>query len=154
MAMTAERKGRLLPWLVSLALVLIVVGAFEPFYLRIFTMNAAAARQSFTELPYRKLPGFRPFILDADARTPSGARMAIWMPLQQWEGGYGYGFYRAGFLAPSKTLVPMLTMGADRLAPGQLASADYIAAWHGEPLVVGFAPIWRSRDGVLLRRVH
>jgi hypothetical protein len=152
--MTAERKQRLVPWLVSLALVLIVAGAFEPFYLRVFTMNAAAARQSFTELPYRKLPGFRQFLLDADARTPAGARIAIWMPLQQWEGGYGYGFYRAAFLAPSKTLVPMLKVGADRMAPSQLASAEYIAAWHGEPVVAGFAPLWRSRDGVLLRRAR
>lgn len=152
--MTAERKSGPIPWLVSLALVLIVGGAFEPFYLRIFTMDAAAARQSFTELPYRKLPGFRQFILDADARTPPGARIAVWMPLQQWEGGYGYGFYRAAFLAPSKTLVPMLTIGADRLAPNQLASSEYIAAWRGDSLVVGFAPVWRSRDGVLLRRVQ
>lgn len=152
--MTAERRQqRLVPWLVSLAVVLIVAGAFEPFYLRIFTMNAAAARQSFTELPYRKLPGFRQFILDADARTPAGARIAIWMPLQQWEGGYGYGFYRAAFLAPAKTLVPMLTIGTDRVAPDQLASADYIAAWHGEPVVPGFVPIWRSRDGILLRHI-
>jgi hypothetical protein len=153
-AVTIAGKRSVGPWLVALAMVLLVAGAFEPFYLRVWRLDAAATRQSLTELPYRKLPGFRRFVTDVDARTPAAARIALWMPLQQWEGGYGYGFYRAAFLAPSKTLVPMLTVGADRLAPEQLASGDYVAAWHGDPQLPGFAPVWRSPDGVLLRRLR
>ena len=111
-------------------------------------------RAAFTELPYRKLTGFRRFLIDIDARTPPGARIAIALPFQQWEGGYGYGYYRASFLLPGKQVVPLLVPGADRPAPENLAVADYVAAWHGAPKVPGFAEAWRGPDGTLLRRVR
>jgi hypothetical protein len=147
--MTLDRVARIIA---AIALAAIVIGGFEPFYLRVFTLDPATARNAFTELPYRKLPGFRSFITFVDASTPARSRIVLLLPFTQWEGGYGYGFYRAGFLMPSKTVMPMLELNADRLDRRAFDKADYIAGWHGAPPVDGFVPIWRSPDGILLRR--
>lgn len=143
------------PWsriLAAVAIAAIVAGAFEPFYVRIFLTDARQMHAYLTELPYRKLPGWRAFLTGVDARTPPGARIAIALPYGQWEEGYGYGYYRASFLLPGKQVVPLLELHADRLAPQHLNDADYIASWRGEPRVDGFTTIWRTPDGALLRR--
>ncbi len=111
-------------------------------------------RAAFTELPYRKLPGFRQFMIDIDRRTPAGARIAVAFPFGQWEGGYGYGYLRAFFLLPGKQVVPLLAPNTDRPAPENLALADYVAAWHVTPQISGFQTEWRSAEGTLLRRVR
>lgn len=130
------------------AFVAIALGSAEPFYLRIFFDDAARMGATFAELPWRKLPGFQRFLEGVDARTPPGAQIAIAIPLPGWEGGYGYGYYRAAFLLPGKQIVPLLD------APENIQKADYIAAWHESPSVVGFDAIWRSGDGVLLKRTR
>jgi hypothetical protein len=116
-------------------LAMLVIGGFEPYYVR------AAS----TELPYRKLPGFRRLLLDADRSTPRGARIAIALPYSEWEGGYGYGYYRASFLLPGKQVVPLLP-------PSNIRVADYVLAWHARPSIDGFVPLWTTADGTLLKR--
>jgi len=111
-------------------------------------------RAMLTELPYRKLTGLRRFLIEVDRTTPRGARIAICLPYTAWEGGYGYGYYRASFLLPGKQVVPLLRLGADVPAPGNAALADFVACWGGAPRVDGFAVLWRSGDGVLMKRVR
>jgi hypothetical protein len=111
-------------------------------------------RAMLTELPYRKLAGFRRFLLEVDRTTPRGARIAICLPFTGWESGYGYGYYRASFLLPGKQVVPLLRPDADLPAPGNVAVADFVACWHGAPRVDGFEELWRSGDGVLLKRTR
>ena len=124
---------------------MLVIGGFEPYYVRIFTVDAARTRAAMTELPYRKLPGLRRLLVDVDRSTPRGAKIAIALPFRDWEGGYGYGYYRASFLLPGKQVVPLLP-------PSNLRYADYVVVWHGRPDLDGFAPLWTTSDGTLLKR--
>src|SRR5437660_928583 len=73
--------------------VAIAAAAFQPFYLRIYTTNRAGLAAALTELPYRKLPGMRQFILEVRARTRDGDAIAIAAPLHRGpllQGGYDY----------------------------------------------------------------
>jgi hypothetical protein len=135
----------------AVTLAAIVAGGFEPFYLRVFALDGARYRAFATELPYRKLPGFRRFLLEVDRTTPPGVRIAIALPYREWEGGYGYGYYRASFLLPGKQVVPLLQPGRDVPAPANIGGADYVACWHIAPSSRAFQLVWRSRDGMLLR---
>jgi hypothetical protein len=126
-------------------LAMLVMGGFEPHYVRVFSVDAARTREAMTELPYRKLPGFRRLLLEVDRSTPRGARIAIALPYRQWEGGYGYGYYRASFLLPGKQVVPLLP-------PSNLRFADYVVVWKGRPEIAGFAPLWTTSDGTLFKR--
>ena len=137
-----------------LALLAILIGGFEPFYLRALLGVGSPDPQLLTELPYRKLPGWRKLLAGVDVRTPPGARIAIWLPFHRWEGGYGYGYYRASFQLPGRQVVPLLVPGEDRDAPQNLSRADYVVAWRADPVVPGFATIWLSPDGALLRRTR
>jgi hypothetical protein len=107
-----------------------------------------------TELPYRKLPGSRQFLLDVRAHTRDGDAIAIAAPLHRaprWEGGYDYLYARALYLLAGRRVVPLIDPG-DRPHPENLAAATYIAAYRSQPSIPGFAVVWRGRDGVLLRR--
>jgi len=140
--------------LAAFAFAALIVGGIEPFYFRALLLDAPRWRAALTELPYRKLPGFRRFLLGVDARTPPGARIAISIPYAGWDGAYGYGYYRAPFLLTGKQAVPLQVPFVDRPAPENVRFADWIAAWHGAPSVPGFEVVWRSADGVLMRRVR
>lgn len=126
-------------------LAMLVIGGFEPYYVRIFTVDAARTRAAMTELPYRKLPGLRRLLVEVDRSTPRGAKIAIALPFRDWEGGYGYGYYRASFLLPGKQVVPLLP-------PSNLRFADYVVVWKGRPVIDGFVPLWTTSDGTLMVR--
>lgn len=130
-----------------------VAGGIEPFYFRALRLDGPRWRAALTELPYRKLPGYRRFLLDVGARTPAGARIAIWIPDGGWDGAYGYGYTRAPFLLTGRQVVPLLVPFVDKPAPENVRFADWVAAWHGAPAIPGFQIVWRSADGVLMRRV-
>jgi hypothetical protein len=136
------------------ALVLIAAGSFQPMYLRIFTVDSDAMRAGYTELPYRRLPGLRTLLWEADVRTPRGATIALWAPFREWDGGYGYAFRRAPFLMPDKQIVPMLEPDRDQLTLRYLAGARYLICWRGCPPIGGFKSMWRSADGELMVRAR
>ncbi len=130
----------------------LVAGGFEPMYVRIFGMEPERWRAAMTELPYRKLAGFHRLILDVDRSTPRGARIAIALPFREWEGGYGYGYYRASYLLPGKQVVPLLVPDRNEPSPQSVALAGYVVVWHGRWQVPGFTVVWSTPDGTLLRR--
>ena len=101
--------------LAAFAFAAMIAGGIEPFYLRALFLDAPRWRAALTELPYRKLPGLRRFLLGVDARTPPGARIAIWIPQPGWDGAYGYGYYRAPFFLTGKQVVPLQVPFIDRL---------------------------------------
>ena len=135
------------------AFLLILIGGFEPFYLRIFGMNRKVMGAAFAEMPFRKVNGLQAFLKGVDARTPAHARIALWLPFRQWEGGYGYAFYRAGYLLPGKQVVPLLAQGEDRLELTNLAHADYVASLGERISIPGFESVWQDEHGVLLKAV-
>ena len=131
----------------------ILVGGFEPFYLRAVAGSPPVSPALLAELPYRKLPGFQRLLLGAAERTPPGARVAIALPFRAWEGGYGYGYYRASYLLPGRQVVPLLVPGEDRPSLENLRQSDYVLSWRSELQPPGFVTVWRSPDGMLMRRM-
>ena len=132
-------------------LLLILIGGFEPFYLRVFTLDRAREESAFSALPFRKMPGLQTFLQGVDAHTPPNARIAIWLPFHQWEGGYGYAYYRASYLLPGKQVVPLLDQHADRLELDNLAQADYLASFDERIHAPGFESTWQDGHGMLLK---
>ena len=134
----------------------IAAAAFQPFYLRIYVIDRARFAASLTELPYWKLPGMRQFILQVRARTRDGDAVAIASPLHRaplWQGGYDYLFARARYLLGGRLVVPLVGEG-DKPQPENVRMATHVACFRCELTVPGFVEIWRSRDGVLLRRAR
>lgn len=128
--------------------VAIAAAAFQPFYLRSFTIDRARYAAALTELPYRKLPGMRQFMLDVRARTNDGDTIGIAAPLPRTpaqDNAYDYLFRRGRYLLGGRRVVPL---------PENLAMATYIACFHCTPPAPGFVEIWRGRDGTLLRRAR
>ena len=121
--------------------VAIAAAAFQPFYLRIYTTNRAGLAAGLTELPYRKLPGMRQFMLDVRARTRDGDTIAIVSSLRAQD-AYEYLFARGRYLLGGRLVV----------RPQNLATATHIACFHCTSAAPGFVEIWRGRDGVRLRR--
>jgi hypothetical protein len=140
------------PIVIAAAMLAMAAGAFQPMYVRVFAMDANAVRARFTELPYWRLSGLRRLLLQAGARTPPGATVALWAPFNEWDGGYGYAFRRAPFVMPDKHIVPMLESDRDQPTTRYLAGAQYLVCWHACPPVTGFETMWRSSDGELMVR--
>lgn len=127
------------------------IGLFEPHYWKLYAANRRALLAYYTELQYSRMPGFRPFLEEVRARVPEGSSVAIWVPYRQWYGGYSYAWHRAKYVLAGRDVVPLIDSG-DRILSDNLKRATFIAAWHGEPQLDGFKPVWRTREGTLARR--
>lgn len=120
--------------LALLAFAALAAGAFQPFYLQVLRHDWRQFGAYLTELPYRKVPGLRQLCLEADRRTPLGARILFVAP----HNGYEYAFRRAQYLLAGKEVV----------ASGE---ADYIACLPA-CTARGFTTVWRGEKGALLQR--
>jgi hypothetical protein len=135
----------------AVAFAMILTGGFEPFYLRIFAIDRARLGAAFAELPFQKMPGLKSFLEGVDAHTRPRARIAIRVPFRQWEGGYGYAYYRASYLLPGKQVVPLLALHEDRVVFSNLGQADYLASYGERIEAPGFESCWQDAHGVLLK---
>ena len=139
------------------AVLLIAASSFEPFYLRIFTIDRARFAAMLTELPYRKLPGLRRFLFDIRAHTDRGDAVALYAGglhhAPRWEGAYDYFRERAMYPLAGRRVISLIDDN-DRLRPERLRDATCIAAYRSLPSVPGFVLVWRGPDGCLLRRAR
>lgn len=139
------------------AVILIAASAFEPFYLRIFTIDRRQFASTLTELPYRKLPGLRRFLSDVRAQTHRGDAVALYAAglhhAPRWEGGYDYLRERAMYPLAGRRVISLVDDN-DRLRPERLKDATCIASYRSLPAVPGFVVVWRGPDGCLLRRAR
>lgn len=150
---SSRTRDRFVAALAAAAWLAIGIGAFQTFYLRIWTADRQALHAQFTELPYRRIPGWRKLLLEVERRTPPGARILIGLPHRPWQSGYGYGFRRAQYMLAGREAVPLLDRETDRIDEKALEIADFVVCWRGCPAPPGFALIWQSEDGMLFRRV-
>jgi len=127
---------RVLPILAFLAL---AAGAFQPFYLTILRQDWRQLGAFLTELPYRKVPGLRQLCVEADRRTPPGARVLFIAPVN----GYEYAYRRAQYLLAGKELIPM---GRAEARP------TFVACLPSCNVPAGFTVVWRNDRGMLLRQ--
>lgn len=133
---------------------MIAIGAFEPFYFRVFGMDPAGFHNAMVSLPYTKAPGLREHYLEVRARTRPGERIGIFPTHRRWTGGYSYLYARALYLLSSREVLALIGPD-DRPRLDNLARADVIAAWNSEPAgIPGFAVVHRGEHGVLLRRIR
>ena len=119
-------------------------------------MNRAAFAADLIERPYRKLPGSRRFFLGVRDRTKRGDVIAVYAPLAtgpEWSGAYDYLYGRALYPLAGRLAVPTID-AQSRVAMANVMRADYVACYRSEPPFPGFTPVWRTGDGVLLRRTR
>ena len=139
------------------AVMLIAASSFQPFYLRIFTIDRARFSANLTELPYRKLPGLREFLFGVRDHTNRGDAVALFAAglhhAPGWSGGYDYLRERAMYPLAGRRVISLID-DDDRFRPERLSDATCIAAYRSAPSAAGFAPAWRGRDGMLLRRAR
>lgn len=139
--------------LASLGLACLVIGGFQPFYLRFLDPGALGLRRTVAGIVYRKTPGLEAFAAEVRARTRQGDRLAFWCPYREWGGGYKFSFMRAAYLLGGRYLLPLIDERNEFLA-ATLAEADYVAAWNGEPeLPRGYTLVWKGESGSLWRKV-
>lgn len=152
--MRAEGGRRLtLPRLGGFAIVLILaVGAFEPFYVRIFTADRAAMRAHLVALPDTKLPTLRRFLEDVDSEIPPGSTVAFLAPFPGFEQGYRYAYRRAAWILADHRMLPVLASD-DRILHHHLARADVVVAWRTPP-PPGFVVIYENPEGSVSRRAQ
>ena len=149
---SSRTRDRIVAALAAAAWLAIGIGAFQTFYLRIWTADRAALHEQYVELPYRRIPGWRTLLHQVDARTPAGSRILIALPHRPWQSGYGYGFRRAQYVLQGREAIPLLNRETDRIDETALDRADYVVCWRGCVQPPGFALDWRSDDGMLFRR--
>lgn len=135
----------------ALAFALILVGGFQTYYLRIFTQDRDALLGTLTELPWRKLPGFRRLMLEAAKVTNQGDSIALWIEPMRWMEGYEYGYVRAGYLLGGREVLPLINPDGAFLVRNALR-ADVIACYRCQRVPRGFQIIRRTEDGLILRR--
>jgi hypothetical protein len=138
--------------LATLILAGMLIGGFQPEFLRIFTRDRARIRAYFSELPYRKLPGLQRFMAMVKASTAPGAVIAVMIERRSWDGGYEYGYNRAVYLLGGRNVVAVLD-AENRFHVEELAQAQYLACWRCTPPEGSpFHVIARTDDGTLAVR--
>lgn len=120
-------------------LLLLGAATFQPFYWTILVRGRAEYGRRLSRIHEVRTPGLMAFAEGVRARTPKGARIVFAADAR--------GFMRATYVLAGRTMLP----GSDARL---LLECDYVAAYRREVHVPGFVEIWRSRDGVLLRRVR
>lgn len=130
--------------LAILALLALAAGSFQPYYLRVWRQDWRAMGAYLTELPYRKIPGLRRLLVEADRRTLPGRRILFAMPAQSSAEAYDYAFGRAQYFLGAKVLVPRFAKRTD--------DVDYVLCWSRCTPPRGFKVLWSSEVGVLARR--
>lgn len=131
----------------------IAIGIFQPFYLKVFTVDRARMAAMLLELPYRKTPGLRLFLEGVRAHTRTGDAIAVASPFTTWDNGYEYVYARSTYVLAGRRVL-VLRDPADRPQPQNLARADYVAAYRVNVALPGFVEVWRGPDGILLRRAR
>jgi hypothetical protein len=136
------------------AWIAIGAGAFESFYVTVHFRDLEGLRAFWTEVPYRRLSGLRRMLVAVNERTKPGDRVLLFTPHHPWQNGYGYAFRRAQYVLAGRDVLPLLEHDRDAIDPRSLAEATHIACWRDCPPFVGFDVVWRSDDGMLLRRAR
>ena len=147
------RADRIRVGLYAMLLVAMLIGGFEPFFFRIFFADRAAASATLTAGPDLAAPGYAAFLREVRERTPADARVAIFVPMRQWSGGYEYAYYRASYALAPREVIPLVD--SDEEAHLERADdADYVAAWRMTPRIPGFMPAWDAGESILLERAE
>jgi hypothetical protein len=146
------REGAL-PRIGGLVLLLVLaVGAFEPFYIRIFASDRAALGVQLEKLPYTKLPTLKGFLEDVRTEVPPGVTVVFLAPFPRSEQGYRYAYGRAAWVFAGQRMLPLVD-NDDRILHRHLEEADVALAWRTAP-PPGFEVIYEHPEGSVSRRIR
>ncbi|HEY0590860.1 MAG TPA: hypothetical protein VGF40_03775 [Thermoanaerobaculia bacterium] len=133
----------------AILLAAMIVGGFQPFFLRILFSDRGAIARRLAEAPDR--PGYVAFLREVRRRTPEGSRIAILVPMRHWGRGYSYAYYRASYFLTGREVVPVVDPD-DSAHLERVRGADFVASWGMAPRIAGFAAVWNGDGSVLLER--
>jgi hypothetical protein len=126
---------------------MMLFGAFEPFFLKIYFHDRAAMGAYFSELPYRRAEGLRELLLEAEARIPTGSTVVFAAPFTEYDGGYRYTFGRANYLLAGRRLIATVPRPAHSQRDIQ---PEYLVGWRvAVPSEVTIE--YQSRNGFVAR---
>lgn len=134
----------------GVAFALLLAGTFQPFYVRILFADRSAMKPYLTELPYRKTPGLRAFLVEARERIRPGEVVVFLAPFETWEGGYRYAMRGARYILGGRTVRGVIGPYDVDLS-SNLDQADVIVAWRA-PVPTGWTVTWAGREGAVARR--
>lgn len=134
-----------------LALLLMVGGGFELFYLEAYALDRDSYREYLTRLPYRRLPGFQDLAAVAVREIPPEASVAIWIADPAWDRGYEYAYYRSVYLLKGRQSIPLLDK-RNAFLSRNLASADYVLCWRCDAPFAPFETTVVTKWGTIARR--
>ena len=106
-----------------------------------------------TEGPDQAAPGYAAFLREVQRRTPPEARVAILVPMRQWDDGYQYAYYRASYALVPREVIPLVDPD-DEAHLERVARADYVASWRMVPEIPGFSDVWKDDGNAILKRNH
>ena len=144
-------SGRIRTALIAVLFTVLLVGGFEPFFVRIFFVDRDALGQQLTAGPDLAAPGYADLLDQVRQRTPPGSKIALLFPVRQWSSGYEYAYYRGSWFLAGREVIPLVDPD-DSVRLERLRDAEYIASWRVDAAVEEFEPVWRGANGVLLKR--
>lgn len=144
-----SRADRIRAPLYAILIAGMLAGGFQPFFVRIFVSDREQLSRTLAEAPDR--PGYADFLREVRRLTPEGSRIAILVPMRQWNRGYSYAYYRASYFLTGREVVPVVDPD-DVAHLERLRGADFVASWEMTPRIAGFSPIWRDERSALLQR--
>jgi hypothetical protein len=128
-----------------------LIGGFEPFFFDVYFADRAEASRLLTEGPDQAAPGYAAFLSEVRQQTPPDARVAIFVPMRKWDGGYQYAYYRASYALVPREVIPLVDPD-DEAHLGRVDRADYVASWRMAPEIPGFVRVWEADGNALLKR--
>lgn len=136
-----------------LLVAMIVCGAYDAAYLKIFATDRVALRAQFTAYPDLAFPSLPAFLREVRERTEPGSSIALVVPMRDWPGEYEHAFLRASYILAGRRVIALVAPG-NRLQTERIAEADYVAVWHARFTAPGFGRVWESSEGTLEKRVR
>jgi hypothetical protein len=128
----------------------IVALRIEPQLLRLPFLDRTALKrglEQYADGNWQQLPRF---LEGVRAHTRNGDSIAVLVPVEKWDDGYSYVYYRSSYFLAGREVLPLVT-DDDQSHPENFRAARYIAAWHMQRRAGVGAVVWEGEGGVLLR---
>lgn len=136
------------------ALFLVLIGGFQPYYVRLLLSGTSSLQAVLVELPYRRAPGLRELLVRARELSQPGERIVVVAPADRWGGaggGYRYVYGRAMYALAGRQVLPLID-DRERPVPGW-RDADLALVWHAR-IPPDYEVIFRNEDGAVARRAR
>ena len=136
------------------ALLLVLAGGFQPYYVRLLLDGTSSLRAVLVELPYRRAPGLRELLVRARDLSEPGERIVVLAPADRWGGaggGYRYVYGRAMYALAGRQVLPLIDDAERPVTHSR--EADLALVWHAR-IPPEYRVLFRNEDGAVARRAR